>query len=45
MKYAVEMGSRAIIYIPSLINIGSAVRQLIGGQTDSMTNAYAYFYF
>jgi hypothetical protein len=39
MKYAVEMGSVVMIYIPSLINIGSGIRKLIGGiqrHIDSM---------
>jgi hypothetical protein len=36
MKYAVEMGSGAMIYIPSFIKIGSAIQKLIGGTTDSM---------
>jgi hypothetical protein len=31
MKYAVEMGSGAIIYIPSFIKIVSAIQKLIGG--------------
>jgi hypothetical protein len=31
MKYAVEMGSGAMIYIPGLIKIGSAIQKLIGG--------------
>jgi hypothetical protein len=30
MKYAVEMGSGAMIYIPSFIKIGSAIQKLIG---------------
>jgi hypothetical protein len=30
MKYAVEMGSGAMIYIPSFINIGSGNQKLIG---------------
>jgi hypothetical protein len=30
MKYAVEMGSSAMIYIPSVINTGSGVKKLIG---------------
>jgi hypothetical protein len=30
MKYAVEMGSGAVIYIPSFIKIGSAIQKLIG---------------
>jgi hypothetical protein len=41
MKYAVEMGSGAIIYmyIPSFIKICSGIQKLIGGShrhTDSM---------
>jgi hypothetical protein len=39
MKYAVEMGSGAMIYIPSFINIGSGIQKLRGGvqrHTDSM---------
>jgi hypothetical protein len=39
MKYAVEMGLGAMIYIPSLIKIGSGIKKLTGGgdlQTDSM---------
>jgi hypothetical protein len=31
MKYAVEMGPVAMIYIPSFINIGSGIQKLIGG--------------
>jgi hypothetical protein len=31
MKYAVEMGSGAMIYIPSFIMIGSGIQKLIGG--------------
>jgi hypothetical protein len=31
MKYAVQMGSSAMIYIPSLIKIGSDIQRLIGG--------------
>jgi hypothetical protein len=30
MKYAVEMGSGAMICIPSFIKIGSAIQKLIG---------------
>jgi hypothetical protein len=29
MKYAVEMGSGAMIYTPSFIKIGSGIRKLI----------------
>jgi hypothetical protein len=31
MKYAGEMGSGAIIYIPGFIKIGSGVQKLMGG--------------
>jgi hypothetical protein len=31
MKYAVEMGSVAMIYIPSFIKISSGIQKLIGG--------------
>jgi hypothetical protein len=31
MKYAVEMGSGAMIYIRSFIKIGSGIQKLIGG--------------
>jgi hypothetical protein len=36
MKYAVEMGSDAMVYIPSTISTGSGIRKLIvvGGFTD-----------
>jgi hypothetical protein len=30
MKYAVEMGSGAMIYIPSFRKIGSGIQKLIG---------------
>jgi hypothetical protein len=30
MKYAVEMGSDALIYVPSLIKIGSGIQKLRG---------------
>jgi hypothetical protein len=39
MKYAVETGSGALIYIPSFIKIGSGIRKLMRGihrHTDSM---------
>jgi hypothetical protein len=39
MKYAVEMGSDAMIYIPSFIKIDSDIQNLIGGihrHTDRM---------
>jgi hypothetical protein len=31
MKYTVEMGSGAMIYIPSFIKIGSGIQKLIRG--------------
>jgi hypothetical protein len=31
MEYAVEMGSGAMIYIPSFIKIDSAIQKLMGG--------------
>jgi hypothetical protein len=34
MKYAVEMGSDAMIYIPSFIKIGSGIQRLILGGGD-----------
>jgi hypothetical protein len=37
MKYAVEMGSGAMIYIPSFVMIGSGIQKLIGGYTDTQT--------
>jgi hypothetical protein len=39
MKYAVEMGSGAMIYIPSFIKIGSSIQMLMGGGgfTDTQT--------
>jgi hypothetical protein len=36
MKYAVEMGSGAMIYIPSPVKIGSGIRKMIGVHIDSM---------
>jgi hypothetical protein len=35
MKYAVEVGSVAMVYIPSFIKIGSGIQKLIG-YTDRM---------
>jgi hypothetical protein len=43
MKYAVEMGSSAVIYIPSFIKIGSGTQKLMGGghtHTHSIEIAY-----
>jgi hypothetical protein len=39
MKYGVEMGSVAMIYTPSFINIGSGIQRLIGGYTDTQTDS------
>jgi hypothetical protein len=39
MKYAVEMGSGAMTYIPSFIKIGSGIHELIHRHTDSMVIA------
>jgi hypothetical protein len=36
MEYAVEMGSGAMIYIPSFIKIGSGIQKLIS--VDSQTH-------
>jgi hypothetical protein len=35
MKYAVEMGPGAMIYIPSFLKIGSGTQTLIGGVTKT----------
>jgi hypothetical protein len=52
MKYAVEMGSDVMIYIPSFIKIGSGIQKLMGARdihadrhTDSKVISYAYYYF
>jgi hypothetical protein len=37
MKYAVEMGLGALIYIPSFIKIGSGIQTLIGGDTHTQS--------
>jgi hypothetical protein len=38
MKHAVPMGSGAMIYIPSFINIGSGIQKLMGeGFRDTLT--------
>jgi hypothetical protein len=36
--YAVEMGSGALIYIPSFIKTGSAIKKLIRGYTYRHTH-------
>jgi hypothetical protein len=35
MKYAVEMGSGALIYIPSFIEAGSGIQKLIGTELQT----------
>jgi hypothetical protein len=37
MKNAIEIGSGAVIYIPSFIKTGSGIIKLIGGSTDTQT--------
>jgi hypothetical protein len=34
MKYAVKMGSSAVLYIPGFVKISSAIQMLIGRYTD-----------
>jgi hypothetical protein len=35
--YAIDIGSAAVIYIPSFIKIGSGIQKLLGGRyTDSI---------
>jgi hypothetical protein len=38
MKYAVEMGSGAMIYIPGSIKIGSGIQNLMGGRVHRHTD-------
>jgi hypothetical protein len=41
MKYAVEMSSCAMIYIPILIKIGSTIQKMIGGEeTQAQARTY-----
>jgi hypothetical protein len=35
MKHAIQMGSGAMIYIPSFIKIGSGIHMLIWGDTQT----------
>jgi hypothetical protein len=35
MKYAVEIGSGAMIYIPSFMKIGSDIQKLIGADAQT----------
>jgi hypothetical protein len=53
MKYAVNMASGEMVYIPTFIKIGSGLQKLLGGYTDTNTHTHthtkvisqAYFYF
>jgi hypothetical protein len=38
MKYAVEMGSGAVIYIISFVKIGSGIQKLMGGGGGTQTH-------
>jgi hypothetical protein len=38
MKYAAEMGSGGMVYIPSFIKIGSDIQTLLGGSTNIQTH-------
>jgi hypothetical protein len=42
MKYATEMGSGALIYIPSFIKSGSAIQKLMGEYKDTQTALWLY---
>jgi hypothetical protein len=45
MKYAVEMGSGALVYIPTFINTGSAIQKFMGrGYIDTQRHG-VYFRF
>jgi hypothetical protein len=37
VKYAVKLGSGAMIYIPSFIKFGSGIQKSIRGYTDTQT--------
>jgi hypothetical protein len=43
MKYAVEMGSGSVIYIPSFIKTGSSIQKLLKGIRTQHEIALAYF--
>jgi hypothetical protein len=43
-KYAIEMGSSAMIFIPSFVKIGSGIQKLIGGiHRHTAWRSYTYF--
>jgi hypothetical protein len=37
MKYAAKLGSDAMIYMPSFINIGSGIQKLFAGHSGTQT--------
>jgi hypothetical protein len=45
MKYTVEMGSDAIIYIPSFIKTGSGIQKLIVGIHRQHGDLISLFFF
>jgi hypothetical protein len=47
MKYAVEIGSDAMIYTSIFTKTGSGILKLLGGytNTNSVVISYAYFHF
>jgi hypothetical protein len=47
MKYAVEMGSGTMIYVPSFTKIGSTIQKLIGRDTQTAWRSYTpiFMYF
>jgi hypothetical protein len=40
MKYAVEMGSGVMTYMPNFIKIGSGIQKLMGRGVDSQTQTH-----
>jgi hypothetical protein len=42
MKYAVDMGSGAVVYIPSFMKIGSAVHKLMGVVTQTAGRSHKH---
>jgi hypothetical protein len=45
LNYAVEMGSDAVIYVPSFIKIGSGVQKLIGNTHGQQHDLISLLYF
>jgi hypothetical protein len=48
MKYAAEMSSGAMMYVPYFIKIGAGIQNFMGGgvqrHAERMVILYAYFY-